>query len=317
MLKKFNSPKIAVIGDIILDHYIEGKVNRISPEAPVPVVNYQKEYYRLGGAANVFLNLKELGVDAKLFGIIGKDREGEKVIELLESITDTNSLVVSNQRKTIIKTRVTSLKQQLLRIDKEETHPIEMSIIEELIEKIKLFQLDGVIFSDYNKGFFYRESFSLFKEYTNQKKIFTVLDPKPRNNNFYTQVSVMTPNHYEAAQLVKEKVNNDDENIITIGKKIISQYNLQHLVITRGEKGVILFEEKEKFKLIPAIARSVFDVSGAGDTIIAVFTACYLNGFSLQKSAEIANIAAGEVIAKFGTSSISFEELNRVCGDFF
>lgn len=312
MLDHFNSVKIAVIGDVILDHYVEGKVSRISPEAPVPIVNYQKEYHRLGGAANVYLNLKELGVDVTLLSVIGEDDAGKEVVRFLDTDSKKNSLIITPKRKTIIKTRVTSLQQQLLRIDKEETHPVEIEFINELIKKIEKLDLDGVIFSDYNKGIFYKESFEIFNDYAQKKKLFTVLDPKPKTkDNFYHHVSVMTPNHHEAAKLVNTEVTNKKEDIIKIGKKIISQYHLKHLLITRGEKGAILFD-KENIHSISSIARSVFDVSGAGDTIIATFTACYLNGLSLKKSAEIANVAASEVITKFGTSSISFKELNRV-----
>lgn len=307
--------KIAIFGDLMLDTYLRGSVTRISPEAPVPILQYQNEEQRLGGAANVALNLLSLGINPLLCSLVGRDKEGSIVTELLKTnnICD-NFVVYSEELSTIKKTRVVSGQQQLLRIDWEESPETFVSKSKTLVSSLSttlsefLREADALIISDYGKGMVNKFSFSQLSKHIREKNLYTAIDPKKANFDIYQNIDTMTPNHIEAADDVGMPCTTKAE-ITKAAPLILKKHNLKHLLITRGKNGMALFE-RDKFPFfIPTFARSVYDVSGAGDTVIACFTAAHAAGASFKDAAIIANHAAGLVVSKFGTESIDLKEL--------
>lgn len=322
---KFKDFKIMVFGDIILDVYIRGDVKRISPEAPVPVLNFKSEKFCLGGGGNVANNLSSLGVDVYLASILSEqinphDKFAHNLISLIKDKgLNTQAVYHSNKRKTIAKTRVIAQSQQIVRVDREESHIIEDDLIDMLFEKINQLdvKLDGIIISDYGKGIVNQRTLSFIIDYAKKNNIFVSLDPKQNNFPLYKDIDIMTPNHFEASYDIGQPCESDEE-VKQSGLKILEKHNLNELIITRGEKGMILFENRQakstgngspKITSLPAINQTLFDVSGAGDTVIALYTASYLSTKDPYLSAIIANVCAAIVVSKFGTSSVSLEEV--------
>ena len=298
LLSKLRNLKILVVGDIILDSYLIGKVERISPEAPVPIVEVQKEEFRLGGAGNVAKNLSSLGVETYLCGVVGKDESGNILKELIEN-NGIKAHLVEDDRPTTKKTRVVSLSQQLLRIDWESKERIKGESLESLKDFIKEIKVDGIIISDYAKGVITKEVVEVIKE----KKVFWAIDPRPINKSLYSGASLMTPNEKELRELMKPLEGSVEE----LGSKLKKELQLNTLVITRGAKGMTLFSEEVKH--FPARARKVYDVTGAGDTVIATLTAFRLAGASWEEACELANLCAGIVVGEFGTASVKPEQI--------
>ena len=314
LFDKFNGLRILVIGDVMLDAYVMGRVNRISPEAPVPIVSLENEDARIGGAGNVALNLLALGAKPIICAVIGEDSSGEKLLDLFQKNgISTNGLVKSKDRKTTVKTRVISNKQQLLRIDLESTFPLlesEEIKLNETIQNIINQGIDGIIFEDYNKGVLTDSIIQNAIKIAKEKDIPTAVDPKKDNFLSYKGVSLFKPNLKE----LKEGLNldfdfNADKEKFEKGIEVLEN-KLQNQIsfVTLSENGVFIKENEEKH-YIKAHVRSISDVSGAGDTVIAVATLCLISGASIQQIAEISNLAGGLVCEKSGVVSISKNDL--------
>ena len=314
LFDKFNGLRILVIGDVMLDAYVMGKVNRISPEAPVPIVSLENEDARIGGAGNVALNLLALGAKPIICGVIGEDSSGDKLLNLFEKngiLTD--GLVKSMARKTTVKTRVISNKQQLLRIDSESTFPLlesEEIKLNSTIQNIINQGIDGIIFEDYNKGVLTDSVIQNTIKIAKEKDIPTAVDPKKENFLSYKGVSLFKPNLKE----LKEGLNlnfdfNSNKDLFEKGIEVLEE-KLQNEIsfITLSEYGVFIKNQTEKY-YVPAHMRSISDVSGAGDTVIAVATLCLISGASTKQIAEISNLAGGLVCEKSGVVSISKNDL--------
>ena len=314
LFDKFNGLRILVIGDVMLDAYVMGKVNRISPEAPVPIVSLENEDARIGGAGNVALNLLALGAKPIICGVIGEDSSGDKLLNLFEKNgISTDGLVKSMVRKTTVKTRVISNKQQLLRIDSESTFPLlesEEIKLNNTIQNIINQGIDGIIFEDYNKGVLTDSVIQNTIKIAKEKDIPTAVDPKKENFLSYKGVSLFKPNLKE----LKEGLNlnfdfNSNKDLFEKGIEVLEE-KLQNEIsfVTLSEHGVFIKTQTEKYYL-PAHMRSISDVSGAGDTVIAVATLCLISGASTKQIAEISNLAGGLVCEKSGVVSISKNDL--------
>jgi len=314
LFDKFNGLRILVIGDVMLDAYVMGKVNRISPEAPVPIVSLENEDARIGGAGNVALNLLALGAKPIICGVIGEDSSGDKLLNLFEKNgISTDGLVKSMVRKTTVKTRVISNKQQLLRIDSESTFPLlesEEIKLNNTIQNIINQGIDGIIFEDYNKGVLTDSVIQNTIKIAKEKDIPTAVDPKKENFLSYKGVSLFKPNLKE----LKEGLNlnfdfNSNKELFEKGIELLEE-KLQNEIsfVTLSENGVFIKNQTEKY-YVPAHMRSISDVSGAGDTVIAVATLCLISGASTKQIAEISNLAGGLVCEKSGVVSISKNEL--------
>jgi rfaE bifunctional protein kinase chain/domain len=314
LFDKFNGIRILVIGDVMLDAYVMGKVNRISPEAPVPIVSLENEDARIGGAGNVALNLLALGANPIICGVIGEDTSGDKLLNLFEKNgISTDGLVKSMARKTTVKTRVISNKQQLLRIDSESTFPLlesEEIKLNNTIQNIINQGVDGIIFEDYNKGVLTDSVIQNTIKIAKEKDIPTAVDPKKENFLSYKGVSLFKPNLKE----LKEGLNlnfdfNSNKELFEKGIEVLEE-KLQNEIsfITLSEFGVFIKNQTEKY-YVPAHMRSISDVSGAGDTVIAVATLCLISGASTKQIAQISNLAGGLVCEKSGVVSISKNDL--------
>ena len=314
LFDKFNGLRILVIGDVMLDAYVMGKVNRISPEAPVPIVSLENEDARIGGAGNVALNLLALGAQPIICGVIGEDSSGDKLLNLFEKNgISTDGLVKSMVRKTTVKTRVISNKQQLLRIDSESTFPLlesEEIKLNNTIQNIINQGVDGIIFEDYNKGVLTDSVIQNTIKIAKEKDIPTAVDPKKENFLSYKGVSLFKPNLKE----LKEGLNlnfdfNSNKDLFEKGIEVLEE-KLQNEIsfVTLSENGVFIKNQTEKY-YVPAHMRSISDVSGAGDTVIAVATLCLISGASTKQIAEISNLAGGLVCEKSGVVSISKNDL--------
>ncbi len=314
MFDKFNGLRILVIGDVMLDAYVMGKVNRISPEAPVPIVSLENEDARIGGAGNVALNLLALGAKPIICGVIGEDSSGDKLLNLFEKNgISTDGLVKSMVRKTTVKTRVISNKQQLLRIDSESTFSLlesEEIKLNNTIQNIINQGIDGIIFEDYNKGVLTDSVIQNTIKIAKEKDISTAVDPKKENFLSYKGVSLFKPNLKE----LKEGLNlnfdfNSNKDLFEKGIEVLEE-KLQNEIsfVTLSENGVFIKNQTEKY-YVPAHMRSISDVSGAGDTVIAVATLCLISGASTKQIAEISNLAGGLVCEKSGVVSISKNDL--------
>jgi len=303
LISNFKNLKIAVVGDIILDKYLWGEVERISPEAPVPIVDVKRETVSLGGASNVANNIVSLEAKAYMIGVIGNDENGKTIEKLLQEKGIIPLLVKDKSRPTIEKTRVIAVSQQLLRIDRENRNPLNETVKRRIIDQIKEIkdEVDGFIVSDYGKGVVNKNIMEYIKSLG--KPIF--VDPKPSNFYLYKDITIMTPNRKEAYESIKAEKNTPVEEV---GKTIMKQLNLKQLLITLGADGMALFEEEKVIK-IPAKARKVFDVTGAGDTVISVLALAKLSGGTWEESATIANYAAGYVVGEIGTATVDQETL--------
>ena len=315
--------RIAVIGDLMLDTYISGTASRLSQEAPVPVIRVRSKSIRLGGAANVMRNLKALSPEAKVyaFGIVGVDEPGEKLRALLAGARiNTNGIVGVPGRVTIEKQRVLAGNQQIVRMDFEETAPIETDIRDRLIEtvtaKIRTHEIDALVIEDYAKGLIGQEMLEAVVKTARAEGIFTSLDPHPGNPVQVQGISLMTPNRAEAFALAgiycSDPVDDParDAALQEVAAKIRREWAPEILLITLGHQGMALYSDKEpRGFVIPTIAREVFDVSGAGDTVISAFTLFHAAGATDREAAVISNQAAGIVVGKAGTATTDPAEI--------
>jgi len=310
ILQKFKEKKILVIGDYMVDEYIKGTVERISPEAPVPVVEAKGVTLKPGGAANVVANVVALGGRAVPLGVVGDDEAGEKLRELLKRIgVETDTLITDTSRPTTRKTRIVAGSQQLLRVDWESRDYLPEEIEKQVISFLNTNyrEFDAIIISDYGKGVITKELFKFTGKIKREVPIF--LDPKEKNFPIYTDVTAMTPNIKETAQAVGVNPTTEEE-AERAGKLLIKRYKLNYAVITRSEKGLSIVTEKET-KHIPTRAKQVFDVTGAGDTVISAFALSVAAGALPFEAGEIANLAAGVVVGKLGTATATVEEIEE------
>ncbi|MGE5300923.1 MAG: D-glycero-beta-D-manno-heptose-7-phosphate kinase [Acidobacteriota bacterium] len=314
MIEKFGEQRILVIGDLILDHYIWGKVSRISPEAPVPVVEVTRESFMLGGAANVAHNIAAMGGRAAVIGITGKDLSGTTLIEMLgRRGIDCEGIFVEN-RPTTVKTRVIAHNQQVVRFDREDSKYVGGKILKGVVEYIDSVRrrFDAVIISDYRKGMVSRELIKCTLGKSSKKPgatnagAFVAVDPKVGHFDLYKGVSLITPNIMEASHGANIDIR-DEKTLLQAGRALMRRLGCA-VLITRGEQGMSLFE-RHGVAHIPTVARRVYDVTGAGDTVISAFTLAYASGATMEEAAVIANHAAGVVVGEVGTAVASLEQI--------
>jgi rfaE bifunctional protein kinase chain/domain len=311
--ENFRQVKILVVGDVMLDKYLWGDVKRISPEAPVPVVNLKQTSYIAGGAANVAANIAGLGARPFLVGVVGDDAEGCMLPEVLAGTNvSTDHLVKLSNRQTTVKTRVIAHNQQILRIDRETTLELSEDDLEIVWQKIEslLSVISIIVVSDYNKGFLSGKLLSRLITQAKAKGISVLIDPKGRDYNKYRGATVITPNKFEAADICRLDGFGEKE-ILQAGNELISKLEVSALLITRGEEGMTLFEEGKMPVHLEAQARHVYDVTGAGDTVIASLAVALGAGESFAEAAELANTAAGLVVSEVGTTAVNIETLKN------
>ena len=315
IIEKFPQKRIVVIGDVILDHYIWGDVNRVSPEAPVPVVEVRDENFRLGGAANTVANIRSLGGEVDVISVVGRDENGNRLRNMLSCIgANVSGVLEDDKRPTIIKTRVMARNQQVVRIDRESKSEVDGNPKEEIIcfAESAIDKVDAVIFSDYDKGVVSKELLEFVFSKAKKQNIPVIIDPKERNFWNYKGATIVTPNLKEASTPLGTSIT-DEESLLAVGKELLERLELSALLITRGEHGMSLFEAMDdapvKVTHIPTVAREVFDVTGAGDTVVAAFTLALAAGASMLDAAQIANCAAGIVVGEIGTASVTPKEL--------
>jgi D-glycero-beta-D-manno-heptose-7-phosphate kinase len=314
----FSHSSIMVVGDSMLDEYVWGDVRRISPEAPVPVVHVQSRSSRLGGAANVVQNLKSLGVTPYLVSLCGNDNSGNLLREKLEkSGCKSDGLVTSRHRPTTIKTRIMARHQQIVRVDAETVSDLTNEESGAMWEKVssRLPRVRGVIISDYSKGVVSKPFIARILSACKKRNLFVAIDPKERHFNLYKSVSVITPNLKEAhAVLGLPNAYVDDQEIETLGWKIVKKLNLPYLLITLSERGLALFErDSHTFSHLPTVARNVFDVTGAGDTVISVYAAAITSRAKPIEAAYLSNHAAGIIVGELGTACVTPQSLLAAC----
>lgn len=310
--------RVLVVGDLMLDQFIWGSVARISPEAPVPVVDFQSESFMPGGAANVARNLTALGINTELFGVVGQDSAAEQLRALLSAQhIGCRGLVASPARRTSLKTRIVAQTQQVVRIDRETRDGIPSPLARRLLAAIKarLPQTDAVIVGDYGKGVVTQSLLNELKSLCRDRGVWLSLDPKPVHQLNLAGLSLITPNRKEAFELAalpdetRDANPLADKNLMLTAERLLHELRPAVLLITLGELGLLLCQRGQKPFHIPTVAQEVYDVSGAGDTVIATFTLAVAAGASPVEAAILSNHAAGIVVGKVGTATTSPEEL--------
>jgi D-beta-D-heptose 7-phosphate kinase/D-beta-D-heptose 1-phosphate adenosyltransferase len=311
-----------VVGDIMLDEYVEGIVERISPEAPIPVVNLvnsRKRDVRLGGAANVFNNLVSMGGnEIYLCGVIGDDTNGEFVRERLsEAEIDPGGLIVDSTRPTTIKTRIISLNQQVIRLDREECSPISdetrAGVVNFIKEKVS--DLDAIIFSDYEKGVITESLLAEVLPLARQQQVMVAVDPKFSNFKYFKDVTIIVPNKKEASGFARHEIKSEHDALLA-ARNIFEHLKCKTVLVKLGERGMLLVDGKnDTGVLIKTAAEQVYDVTGAGDTVISTLMLARTSGATWEQAARIANFAAGIVIHYIGTSTVNIEQLKSAIFD--
>lgn len=310
VVQQFSDQPILVVGDLMLDRYVWGRVERISPEAPVPVVEVVKETVHLGGAANVAYNLAVLKARPLLVGVVGRDEAGDRLVEELHRQEISSEGIVRDKgRSTTIKTRIIAHNQQVCRTDREDKTPLSQGTVDQIRSAYQplLEQAKGMILSDYGKGALSAALVVGLIQEARRTKKFLAVDPKAGDFSVYRGASIVTPNKKEAVRASGVEIV-DEASFIQAGEKLLEVTASDYLLITRGEEGMTLFDGKEHSH-IPTVAREVFDVSGAGDTVIASLTLAVAAGASIRDAAILANHAAGVAVGKLGTAAASGEEI--------
>lgn len=310
-LENFSSARILCVGDVMLDQFVKGRVSRISPEAPVPVLHIEDDLTVLGGAGNVVRNLAALGGSVTFLSVVGKDREGEQVQDLLSQLPRVSFSLLSDPRyPTTLKTRFVAGNQQILRADREQTSSLDTGLEKDLLKRFEkaIPHHDLVILSDYAKGLFSWEGLqSLIKSAKDHKKM-VLVDPKGPDYSRYKGATLLTPNQHELASAMGIPLKNDAD-IVAAAQKAIALYDISTLVVTRGEHGITLVRDSGLIEHLPTKALEVFDVSGAGDTVISTLAMSLATGSSYSDAISLANTAAGLVVAKIGTAVVYRDEL--------
>jgi rfaE bifunctional protein kinase chain/domain len=311
---EFDKKKVLIVGDVMVDSYLLGKVNRISPEAPIPIVSVKERDYRLGGAANVALNVSALGAETILCSVIGDDEKGLIFENLLQKHNlKSDGIIKIKNRRTTVKTRIISQGQHLLRIDEEDSHHLEESVQTILFERIQklidLYKIDVIIMEDYDKGVLTPNLIEQITNLANSKNIITSVDPKKNNFNNYFGVSLFKPNLKEFSEGLKSEVDkNDISKLKVLATEFIHKTDIGIIMITLSEKGILIGNKNQMIHL-PAYVRDIADVSGAGDTVISVASLLLASKATLTDIAAIANTAGGLVCEKTGVVPIKTNEL--------
>lgn len=316
IIANFPRSGVLVVGDVMVDHFIWGKVSRISPEAPVPVVDVQKDSVMLGGCANVLNTIYAMGGNVYVAGVIGADEIGRGLIkQLKERGIDTTGIIVEKGRPTTLKTRVVAHGQQVVRFDHESKKPIPKKSTTSILAYVKSLrdQIGAIVISDYSKGVVSRDLVEGIKNIARDSNIFLCVDPKQSDFSVYSGAHVITPNHHEAQRAAGFEIINGDD-LFKLGEELLARFDFQALLVTRGEEGMSLFERGRKIghTHFPAQAKEVYDVTGAGDTVIGVLALALAARANLKEATSLANHAAGIVVGKVGTSTVSREELISV-----
>jgi D-beta-D-heptose 7-phosphate kinase/D-beta-D-heptose 1-phosphate adenosyltransferase len=316
---KLGSPRILILGDLILDEYVLGDVSRISPEAPIPVLDVRREDHKIGGAGNVAANVVSMGGRAGVLGAIGQDRAGDRLLDLMkDSGIDTSPVIVDPERRTTIKSRHLAGPQQLVRVDREDRGPLSPAAAAKAIEYVRAhareYQL--IIISDYGKGMLSRELVDATIIAATAAGVRVLVDPKGSDYSRYRGASIVTPNRGEAELATGSPIRNTAagtpcvEDLVAAGEKLLALCNLEAAIITLGKDGVFFLTKKDRVPhVIPTHARQVYDVTGAGDTVIAHLGLHLADGSGIEEAVRLANVAAGIVVAKLGTATVRREEV--------
>lgn len=318
LLENTLNARILVVGDLMLDQFVWGSVRRISPEAPVPVVEFERESFMPGGAANVARNLTALQVPTELFGIVGHDETARRLKQLLvEQQVICDGVLGDRTRPTSIKSRIIAHHQQMVRVDRESTSPLSPKPLRRLLEALedRIYQADAVVVGDYGKGVVTQSMLEAVKKICRERGVWLSLDPKPINRIDLSGLSLITPNRKEAFELagkhdgLRAPEPLGDAALMEVAETLLERLKPALLLITLGDQGMLLCLRGEKPLHIPTVAQEVFDVSGAGDTVIATFTMAIAAGASPIEAAIISNHAASVVVGKLGTATLTREEL--------
>jgi rfaE bifunctional protein kinase chain/domain len=308
---RFGGKRIIVLGDLMLDEFIWGRVRRVSPEAPVPVVEVERQTLALGGAGNVASNLVALGASPVPLGTVGADADADRLREAFRSLgVDCGGLVADAGRPTTLKTRIIAHNQQVVRADRESRAAVSGEVERKVIETFRreMEAADAVVVSDYNKGLLTPDLLKLALGAARERGLTVCLDPKARSFAHYQPVTVITPNNQEAADAAGIQFE-DEAGLVEAGRRILASIDCRAVLVTRGEEGMTLFTDGGEVTHIPTVAREVYDVTGAGDTVVATLALALATGASLTEAAVLANHAAGVVVGKVGTATVTREEL--------
>lgn len=313
-VKKFPGLPVLVVGDLMVDRYIRGAVSRLSPEAPVPVVDVQHEEFMPGGAGNVAANIAALGGRPILVSLVGEDSDGERLLSTLRDRgVDVSGVVVDGSRPTILKTRVLAGHQQVVRFDRENRAPFPHGLVDRILASVqeRMSQAKGVVLSDYGKGMVSKRLLKSVLGWAHRQGKLVTVDPKIEHFLSYRGVDCITPNLKEATEGIRAFPPKNDAEVDELGRRILRRLRCHSVLITRSERGMSLYREGKPPLHIPSQAREVFDVTGAGDTVIATLSLALAAGVSLGDAARISNAAAGVVVAKLGTATVSPAELRK------
>jgi D-glycero-beta-D-manno-heptose-7-phosphate kinase len=316
LVDRFPKARILVVGDVMMDRSILGPVSRISPEAPVPVIVVEEEKFTLGGAGNVANNILALGGKASLCGVIGSDENGKKIVQLLaEKGIKTDGLFSEKGRQTTVKTRIIAHHphhQQLVRVDRETIAHPSLPVLQSLLNflKMNIRHYDGIVISDYGKGVLRERLIRTIIQQARKLKKFVMVDPKLNNFSYYKGATVVTSNIKEASEKSRIPITGDS-SVVEMGRKLLKKLACKILVITQGEKGMTIFEDHKRPRHIENAAREVFDVTGAGDTVIGTMALALAAGAKFKDAAVLANYAAGIVVGKRGTATVTQDELTE------
>lgn len=310
VLSSIAGKTIAVVGDVMLDRYFWGSVTRVSPEAPVPVIDIESETVHLGGAANVASNLHSLGANPMLCGVVGNDNSGKLFADIMQrSGLNTQGMVTDESRSTTVKTRVIGNNQHIARLDREERAAIAQNVQQEILRLLQSADdLAGIILEDYNKGVVQRELIESIMLFANEASIPVYVDPKRDNFTAYKGATVFKPNRKEAQEALGYSLKTDND-VERAGKQLLEMLGCTNVLLTLGAQGMMLFESNGAISSVPTRARHIADVSGAGDTAIATLAACMASGATVQESSTLANFAAGIVCGEPGIVSITAPEI--------
>ena len=314
------SEKILCVGDLILDHYVHGDIDRISPEAPIPILKANDRNYNiLGGCGNVARNICSANNKCHLISIVGNDDDGLKLKEIIKKIKNlTSNLIVDPVRCTTKKTRYVCENQQILRVDKEMENPISSAIELKIIKllKKKINDCNVIVLSDYNKGVLTNNLIKKIIKIAKDYKKILIVDPKKKDFSVYAGATFITPNLKELKEATNtlgiSTKNNEDSLVLKLSKKIINKFDFKAVITTRSSNGISVVTDVGSFFHLPSEAKEVFDVSGAGDTVLAYLSSSISKGESLESSIKISNVAAGLAVAKFGTSVVSIDEIDNI-----
>ncbi|MDD5085660.1 MAG: D-glycero-beta-D-manno-heptose-7-phosphate kinase [Candidatus Omnitrophica bacterium] len=312
VIERFKQSRVLVVGDFMLDQYIWGDVSRISPEAPVPVVKVERESFMLGGALNVAHNIRSLGGEVMACGVIGRDFRGQMLAKTIRSKkVDCEGIIYDETRPTTMKTRVIARHQQVVRFDREDSRDISKTVLKKIAAYLKkrLPVSSAVIVEDYGKGVVTPALLKEVRRLARLNKKPVVVDPKERHFAYYQGVTAITPNLKEARGAIANPELAASLSLKQLGQALLKKMRTEVILITLGEDGMALFEKGGKMTHIPTLAREVFDVSGAGDTVIAVFSLALAAGSTMKEAAILSNLAAGIVVGKVGTATVSPQEL--------